>query len=370
MVRNFSIILLISFGCFGQTAFNGMYPSALKHWPHVSDATPTLSTTARIGFCGYWTSYGQGNKSIRKVRFATEWVDVGSGSGVTISLQDPDTSTTYPMRPDNTEDQAVTMTGLNNGDHRPFLTSSDLSADRSMQEGDAICAVVRWDDSGRQGSDYVQFRTARNLFNPGGGNSSIVGYTSAWGELDGTFVPAVEFVNSDGTISGLIGAPGAFSLSGLTYNSASSPNKYGVRFTPSIGFTSVSLYILGNLTKDYSVVLCDQSGTPLKTVSVAGYGGYAYGVSGYHAVPFGYSFSANTEYNLEVVPGSDNVTLLSTRFVSSSSLRTVGALGLSLISRTGTGSYSVDGTQYIPIQFEISSVSAGSSPTSTQTPIQ
>lgn len=357
---------------FSQTAFRGLYPGTIKQWYDHTITTPTMSDTyTRFAACGIWTSYGAGSKSIRKVRFATEWIVSSGGSNVDIALQDIDSSLTFPIRPDGTDDQTATVTTYDNTSHRPFFTSPDLSSDRSMQEGEPLCAIIRWGSTGRLGSDYIQFRLASNRSNFGGGNLSSLRYSTSWVVSGDTHLPAVEFVNSDGTISGLVGAVGAFSQTPHVFNSSSSPNKYGIRFTPNVGFRSSHVYIHGRLNQDYSVVLCDASGTALKTVSVDGsaLGGFGGDTPAYHGIQFDYTFTSGTQYNLEIVPGSSSISLFSNSFASSESKKTIGADEVSLISRTGSGSYTVTDTAYIPIQFDIISITA-SGTSSSQSPIQ
>lgn len=178
---------------------------------------------------------GDTSKSINKFHFNPATVTSAGGSGMTLSLQDMDTATGNPPRPDGTADQSCSFL-LSTLTTNTWFTSPAFTPNRTVSRGDWLAVVIEYDGSGRLGSDALNF--AHNPISngivaiPGTGDMALFqsGFWSsnfsggAWGQPQ----CALEF--SDGTF-GSIGnsLPHAF-FSGDNFNTSTASDEYAMHF--------------------------------------------------------------------------------------------------------------------------------------------
>lgn len=326
--------------------------------------------TASYG-CGYYTSYGQGAKSIRNIRLAFGGVTSAGGSGVVWSLQDPSTSAGPPMRPDGTEDQTASgaLSGISSGS---FTTSGNLSADRAMSEGDPLCWQLRFDNSGRQGSD---------AFAVSGDNSTLDAIVipifgryraSAYEGYLNSVRPAVTFVHSDGTVGGLLGAAPAFASDWATVHTGTTPDEVGVRFSVPVATSLCGAQIRMYAEQNYDFVIYDAAGDALATISVDGNWGLAGGNGADHVIRFScISLSAETIYRAVVKPTTANAILVRFADVAAASdMRLFGVTDWQWTARTDAGSWTDTNTRLPVMRLLFSGVETGGGSGPVSFPIQ
>lgn len=309
------LILLVSCVSWGQAWYPAM-PNAIGSNLGVTGIVID-ATGEKVGFCGYhWTPSG-GTKNIRKTGFLFGTTNTkAGGSALTLSLQNPSTSTGPPMRPDGTQDQTVAIPNASIA-NSAFLVTGALSADRSTAYGEPLCVVIEFDGAGRLGSDSIQIASVQKYSQTV--IPTTVSFTASW--ADSARLPIVLFEYSDGTYGTLDGAM-IFSAYNTTfaYNSGSASDEQAIKFSLALSgvIDAIQLNLTAATGADFDVVLY-QGTTALSTVSVD-QNTWTPTVSGFGVISFPpISVSAGTTYYISVKPTTANNVTLGSVTVSSNS---------------------------------------------------
>lgn len=324
-------------------------------WPHdlnITSLAPILgnqvidATGEKIAFSGYFWTPSRTAKSIRNIGFRLGTVVKAGGSGLTVSLQNVVTSGDMPI-PDEVQDETVAIA---NGDSgfvsNTWYTTGNLSSDRSVNPGDLLAVVIEYDGSGRLGSDSVTVQSLSNAANDVGyGIPATSLKTAAW-VTNQRLVPNVVFTCSDGSLATFKQATPFNTITTVAINTGTTPDEVAVKFQMPFackidGFFS-KVYVLAN-TRDYDLVLYDDSDTVLASVSIdattviSNDRGRAW-----IQLPAEVALSANTTYRLAVKPTTASSINIFTLEVDSASHLDLhhGGQQACYSSRTDGGSWS------------------------------
>ncbi len=195
-----------------------------------SNLGPIDATGEKMAFMGpVWTP-DRGPKTIEAVSYRWGTVTKTGGSQLTISLQDWSTvNTTPPYRPDEVQDQSVTVSSLSATVVSNAWHTSTFSTTRPVNYGDQLAIVWEFDGAGRLGSDSFNIFGVTDENNTTENNFGGVLLTTGW---------ALSIVNpnivlhfTDGTRGILMGGVVAKTLSGINVSSSTTPNEAALRFT-------------------------------------------------------------------------------------------------------------------------------------------
>lgn len=239
--------------------------------------------------------------------------DDGS-SVMDIGIQDVDTTTGFPGRPDGTYDVKAVVTTA--ADTTPALTTANslvaavpTTGTKTMAHGDLIAVAATFVT--RAGSDSVAFQNIT-----GGNHAGLVSalpysptnVSGSWAAGTGGLI--VLFRASDGTWGTLDGTLGLGTVSTATYSDSSNPDEYGtaaeIPFAGKfLGFTLLG-GVLAGATSDFQYdIFSDPLGTPSSLlggpVSVVAESLGGSSTAGYDfLLPTPVDFSANTLYGVAV----------------------------------------------------------------------
>lgn len=267
------------------------------------------ATGEKVAFIGsVWTPSG-GAKSIRKLHFNFGGIVKAGGSALTVSLQDVDTTAGPVFRPDGTQDQTVAIANADaNFATNTWYTTGNLSADRSVNDGDLLAVVFEFDGAGRLGADSVQLRTCLpgvQLSSPG------VSFLASGTWTNSQTMPVLILEFSDGTLGTFDGAHAWSFLSNAGFNSGSAADEFALEFQVPWECQVDAAWIEMNPASnaaDFDIVLYDGT-TPMTngTINVD-----ANTLISLAASPFSRSFPglvtlrANTTYRLALKPTTTN----------------------------------------------------------------
>lgn len=174
-------------------------------WPPKPDLTGvgltslTIDATGeKIGVVGdVWTP-NSGAKSIRKLHLPFGAITKAGGSGLVASLQNVTSASTYPMLPDETQDETVAISAAEITANT-VVTTGNLSADRNVTHGDQLAIVLEFDGSGRLGSDSytLRFPIRSNVFGGAPAYPGVALKTASW--TLNNVAPNIILEFSDGT---------------------------------------------------------------------------------------------------------------------------------------------------------------------------
>jgi hypothetical protein len=253
--------------------------TACKDWlpgpygANVLGGTATIDATGEMfAFVGrvMFPPGTAGPKDIRKVQFRFGSVTKSGGSGLTVSLQDVDTANGPLHRPDGTPDQTVAIANGNASfATSTWITTGNLSADRTVALGELLAVVIEYDGSGRLSSDSVQisFIGLGNANQTFGGGAPVL-FTASWANSQGTNNVVLEF--SDGTFGTLEYARICSATTGPAISSSTTPDEVALKWTPNFNCKVSGAYVTlapTTNTNNFDVVLYEGT-TPLQTVSV------------------------------------------------------------------------------------------------------
>lgn len=276
--------------------------------PAFSNALLIDATGEKIAMSGcVWFPGRSGTKNISRIHVLPGTVVSAGGSGVTFSLQDPDTTAGPPTRPDGAQDQTVAAL-LSSMTTDTWFRSNTLSATRTVSCGDKLSVVVEYDGSGRLGADSLILKglTANNSGHAHRCHASL--FTTSWAVQPA--IPNVLLEFDDGTFGTLIGAFPCSDTGTIAFNSGSTPDENALQFQYPFPckVDGGEVIILGSGTADFDVVLYDSDGTTvLASTSVSGR--HLANTAG-RRLPFDFSAEvtllANTTYYLAVKPTTAN----------------------------------------------------------------
>ena len=346
------LLLLVSCVAWGQAGYIPAWPDG--SFTNQSISSQTIDATGeKVSYCGTNYAPDGASHSIRKVGVYFNTVVKAGGSALTLSLQDPSTSTGPPMQPDGTQDQTVAISNASIAS-TTFVLSGALSADRAVAFGEAVCVVVEFDGSGRLGSDSFGLgSTSRGSGNPATFAETAL-FTASWASA--SRLPIVIFEYSDATYGTLDGAS-VFSAANtsVAYNSGSATDEYALKFTvPMNGYIDgVFLNISIAAGADFDVVL--YSGTTSlasKSIDANWWSVVVNGLGGLIAFPKT-TVSTGTTYYLSVKPTTANNVTLGGYTVASAAYLAAMPQGTGYIrsGRVDAGSWSETSTVLPSIRF-------------------
>jgi hypothetical protein len=243
---------------------------------HYNGSGPTLGTTAvidasgeKVAFVGriWHPTRPAGTFNIRKVIFRAGAVTSGPLSVVRVSLQDVNLTGSPggpPYQPDGTQDQTydfasgtITANAIN--------TSGNLSADRTVSQGDAFCVV--WEYQNFIALDSVIINTIdMGSTNPTVteiGGRALINLTGTWAVI-ASMINNVAFECDDGSKAFFIGSP-IFSAGSTTVSVGNAAairaagNRFSVPTARTIDRLLFQLAVPNNA--DGNLILYDGDGT-------------------------------------------------------------------------------------------------------------
>jgi hypothetical protein len=269
------------------------------------------ATGEKCAWSGRVWNKDRATKDITKVGFLCGTITSAGGSGLTLSLQNVDTATGNPMRPDETQDQTVSFlaSALTTG---TWFQTAALSADRTVTYGELLSVVLEYDGSGRLGSDAV------NVLNITVGSSpqasfDAVGALKTGGSWAAVAVkPNIILEFDDGTFGTLDGAFPCANITNVNVTTGSTPDEWALKFQVPFPCKVDGCWVqtnTGAAGRDFSMLLSDGGGA-LQTVSVDAETGYAYSY-GTWVIPIPETtLSANTDYYLSWRPDTASNTAI------------------------------------------------------------
>ena len=309
--------------------------------PALSNIGQIDDTAEKLAMIGRVFTYASSAKEIQKIHFmwGSTMTLTGGGTPTTIrvSIQDMSTST---YSPDGSVDEYYDMVnGADTMTASTWVSTGNLSANRSVNNGDLICVVFAFQTF--NSGDVV---TLTGL-NTGGWTLKYhqcypLLYTTSWSTvLDCQNNIILEF--SDGTFGTLFGSQCYSSISTLTYNNSSDPDEYANVYSFPFPIRVSGCWFNSSASKDYSVILtCGAS-----TLSVDVDGDQRLGMTNIMAVPFSSTLeiAANTSFYLSFRPDTNNdisVYQLNVNNANFWKALNVGSLCGGIVSRTNGGAWS------------------------------
>jgi hypothetical protein len=202
-----------------------------------------------------------------KIQFrvgSSTWAN--AGSSLTVGLQDVDTTTGNPVRPDGSFDVSVTFTG---GDGllaaNTWHTKTMTSGTKTLSHGDLVAIV--FDMTARAGADVIQIGHT-NAHQPLNRPMALFFNAASWGIQ--TQAPNGVLQFDDGTLAILDGAPGPLSTTDVTsdaWSDGSNPDERGLMFQVPFDCSADGLFVetlrADGATGDMEITLYgDPLGTP------------------------------------------------------------------------------------------------------------
>jgi len=247
-------------------------PVWMQSNPNLIAATYTSSVIDATGEQHAWVgrvwNKDQATKSITKVGFLPGTIVSAGGSGLRLSLQDPDLTTGNPARPDGTQDQTVDFLASALTSDTWYQTLA-LSASRSVAYGEPLAVVLEYDAGGRLGSDAVNVKSPARSGSTGVPPTVMQGLlTASWAAV--AVVPNILLEFTDGTFGTLNGAVALATLGSDTFNSGSAFDEVALEFTVPFACKIDGAWLLmraASATRNFDIVLY-QGTTELVSVSI------------------------------------------------------------------------------------------------------
>ena len=266
-------------------------------------------------------------------------------NGITVSFQDVTASTGVP---DGTQDQyRVVTSGLTaNTWVAPGIMSSDgtdTGTKRSVTQGDTIACVIEF--TSFSASDSLSISVGSTGFGAAAGFPYASFYNStSWANNSG--IPVVALKYSDGTYAMSGWSIPYQTFTAVTYNSGSSPNEYGVRFSSPVplsvcGFWTNQSYNATNHSytlKLYADATAPGGSTLASYTRNSGTSRTASSVrTPYHRLSSNVTITANTWYRLTFVPEDTNNATLYQADLNAAAIQDVLTFGQSFYMTQANG---------------------------------
>jgi hypothetical protein len=255
-------------------AFASLLPGVLvgcydydTHYISVASPQNLDATGERNAFVGSVYVPGGGTKNIRQISCLHTTTVKAGGSVIRYSLQDLDTSAIGPF-PDGTQDQFVDIANAALPTTLSWVTSGNLSADRSVVSGDVFAFVVEFDGAGRLGSDVIRTPVC-NFLNTSLSQRhmpSVAIYNgTSWSA--NVSIPNIVFHFSDGTLGTFQGSQIFSAVNTHAFHSGTAiADEYAARFSFPCGvkLSGCNLRVTAaSINADFEVVLYDSASTVL-----------------------------------------------------------------------------------------------------------
>lgn len=221
------------------------------------------ATGEKIAFCGRVQIPGHASKDIQTIGFRFGAVTKAGGSALTVSLQDVDLATGPVIQPDGTQDQTVAIANANAAFvSNTWITTGNLSANRTVQNNELLAVVIEFDGVGRLGADSVIVSAAQATETGVYHQCMTLLNTGSWAAQ--LSVPDVILGFSDGTFGTLLGSWPSSAMSSISYKSDSTPDEYCLEFQfpfPVKVDGAYALVLPAANTSNFDFVLYDSDGT-------------------------------------------------------------------------------------------------------------
>lgn len=296
--------------------------------------------------------------SLRTMGILTGTVTTAA-AGATIRVETVDNATGNPS---GTLFGANTSCGVNVASTDDAVWKScNLTADASVTRGDLIAVVVTNDASGVWA---VQHQMASSTSNHWGSMFPYVAaFGASWTKSGG--YPNVGVGYSDGSYSSIPGVYSARSVVETGYNTGSTPDEIGNKFTPTVTFKVSGIWASAPGGGDAELIIYDSSDTALCTITADKDNLFSnVDALGYVAMcPSEVTISANQTYRVVMKPTSATNTFYEGFTVESSAL--MGAFPLGTVmhrtERTNAGAWTDTATARGFIGLIVSGIDDGAS---------
>jgi hypothetical protein len=345
-------------------------------WPAISAATNSIDNTSaiaatgeKLAFCGqFHHADAASGKSIQRVGFRFGAVTKAGGSGLTVSLQNMDaTTTTAPMRPDETQDETVAIANGNAAfAANTYIRTDAFSANRAISNGDMIAVVIEYDGGGRLGADSVTVSGLRMIL--ANRTAGIVRKSAGVWARQANASASIALECTDGSFGFLTGQTWpASAITQRTYQGTNTPderaNSFVSPFTATID-AIFPMFLPNALTADFDLVIYE-NGTAIHTQSFdASYDVLAGTLTSAFVLSSRVVLTAGATYYVAFRPGASSSCSIWECVMNSAGLvaATGWGSGAGIISRTDSGSWSsVTETSIFPMQLRIVDIAASGS---------
>jgi hypothetical protein len=195
-------------------------------YPPAATSTVIDASGEKVAWVGQVFTPNRGSKNIQTVGFLPGAITAAGGSNMRLSLQNVDTTTGFPFRPDGTQDQTVDFL-ISAPTASTWYQTGNLSATRTVAHGDLIAVVLEFETFAGADVFNVQNLSTSSTLN---GNWGLSHFTASWGKIN--VMPNVVLGFDDGSFGTL--SAGAFPFASLTtdtISSSSTPDEVALRFT-------------------------------------------------------------------------------------------------------------------------------------------
>lgn len=292
-----------------------------------------------------WFAEKTGTKDIRRVGFRFGTVTKAGGSALTVSLQNPSTTTGPPGQPDETQDQTVAIANADASfASNTWYRTGTLSADRTVSFGEDLAIVIEYDGAGRLSSDAVNFSTLSRSVAQVPTMTSLK--TASWAGTNNMPVCVLEF--TDGTFGTLDMSMPASTIGNVSLNTGSTPDEIALPIYLPYKCKVDGLYagVFTNAnTQDFDLVLY-QGTTALQTCSIDANRFTSNTSRPIYGVIPETELLANTQYYLAVKPTTANNIIIYYANVSDANHLSVwpGGVNFNYTTRVDAGSWAAHTT--------------------------
>jgi hypothetical protein len=316
----------------------------LGAWGPPALASTVIDASAeKVAWIGPVLTPNRGSKNISKVGFLPGAITSAGGSTMRLSLQNLDTATGNPPRPDGTQDQTVDFLASAPTASTWYQTAA-LSATRTVAHGDMLAVVLEFQTFlGADVFNVQNFTSGSTVV----GSYGLSHFTASWAAV--SVAPNIILEFDDGSF-GTLGA-GCYPAASFTtdnINTGSTPDEVALAFTVPFSckcdgaWVNMSLVAAG---RNADVILYDGTSVlatvslDAETVSLA---------QRLHIVHFAeQTFSPGTAYYLSVKPTTaSNISVYGVTVSAANHFQaTAGGTAMSWAQRTDAGAWSATTTK-------------------------
>lgn len=351
-------------------------PGASFVHPHVADWLTMPLSSGSIASAGAIDATGEkyavvgrvwwadrGTHDIRGFGWRPGTVVSAGGSLIDCSLQDLDTTTGAPSRPDGNKDQTVNLalSALTSNTWREDNFSTDRT---NVAHGSLLAVVWEFDAGGRLGADSLSFSGITAVAGQPGSGSAAVLLTASWAQA--TAHPIVVLKGADGAVGTIGRSFPAKALNSHAFNSGSTPDEIAnsISFPASVTLEGVEIPLLAADGADVSLILYEGT-TAIETVTAdedtmpTGSATLARWRAFWFSTPR--TLTANTTYRLAIRPDTaNNITTYSMDVNTADQLDLLAGQDFHYWDRTNAGAWSNENTtRWIFMRLLISQVDSG-----------
>jgi hypothetical protein len=240
-------------------------PTLGAYGPPALASTVIDASAEKVAWIGPVLTPNRGSKNVQTVGFLPGAITSAGGSTMRLSLQNVDTATGNPPRPDGTQDQTVDFLA-SAPTASTFYTTGNLSATRSVAHGEMLAVVLEFQSFAGADVFNVQNITVGSSII---GSTSVSLFTASWAAVG--VAPNVILGFDDGSF-GTLGAQAypAATLTSDSVNTGTTPDEVALAFTVPFSCKVDGAWFSFNpaaATRNFDVILYDGT-SALVTVSV------------------------------------------------------------------------------------------------------